>query len=166
VKKALKAEHTNRLKAAFVKALQQEQELEAHMAAQTQLAAQQPGSGRAGSPDPLSRGGRGGPGNLPASLDVTVRPVPSSGRSAQSSHPQQPPRLTSAPSVTIERAHQQPQSRNSHTNSRQSAASITPRHSNSNLQRMTNMLVNNSGGPGRGSTPPLPNNIVKSNGPR
>ena len=34
VKKALKAEHTNRLKAAFVKALQQEQELEAHMAAQ------------------------------------------------------------------------------------------------------------------------------------
>merc|ERR1719471_1576244 len=33
VKKALKAEHTNRLKAAFVKALQQEQELEAHMAA-------------------------------------------------------------------------------------------------------------------------------------
>ena len=33
VKKALKAEHTNRLKAAFVKALQQEQELEAKIAA-------------------------------------------------------------------------------------------------------------------------------------
>jgi len=33
VKKALKAEHTNRLKAAFVKGLQQEQELEANMAA-------------------------------------------------------------------------------------------------------------------------------------
>merc|ERR1719427_89675 len=32
VKKALKAEHTNRLKAAFVKALQQEQELEAKIA--------------------------------------------------------------------------------------------------------------------------------------
>merc|ERR1719187_1752358 len=32
VKKALKAEHTNRLKAAFVKALQQEQELEARIA--------------------------------------------------------------------------------------------------------------------------------------
>ncbi len=39
VKKALKAEHTNRLKAAFVKALQQEQELEAHMAAQEKAAA-------------------------------------------------------------------------------------------------------------------------------
>ena len=35
VKKALKAEHTNRLKAAFVKALQQEKELEADMAAQS-----------------------------------------------------------------------------------------------------------------------------------
>ena len=49
VKKALKAEHTNRLKAAFVKALQQEQELEAHMAAQA--AAQ---STRGASPDTSS----------------------------------------------------------------------------------------------------------------
>uniref|UniRef100_A0A0K2ULI0 Transcriptional repressor p66 coiled-coil MBD2-interaction domain-containing protein n=1 Tax=Lepeophtheirus salmonis TaxID=72036 RepID=A0A0K2ULI0_LEPSM len=39
VKKALKAEHTNRLKSAFVKALQQEQELEAHMAQETAAAA-------------------------------------------------------------------------------------------------------------------------------
>eukprot|EP00096_Caligus_rogercresseyi_P008195 TRINITY_DN2666_c0_g1_i1.p1 TRINITY_DN2666_c0_g1~~TRINITY_DN2666_c0_g1_i1.p1 ORF type:complete len:734 (+),score=318.49 TRINITY_DN2666_c0_g1_i1:261-2462(+) len=39
VKKALKAEHTNRLKSAFVKALQQEQELEAHMAQEASLAA-------------------------------------------------------------------------------------------------------------------------------
>ncbi|KAL7037777.1 hypothetical protein ACKWTF_009351 [Chironomus riparius] len=35
VKKALKAEHTNRLKAAFVKALQQEQEIEQRMASQS-----------------------------------------------------------------------------------------------------------------------------------
>uniref|UniRef100_A0A182QAG9 Transcriptional repressor p66 coiled-coil MBD2-interaction domain-containing protein n=1 Tax=Anopheles farauti TaxID=69004 RepID=A0A182QAG9_9DIPT len=35
VKKALKAEHTNRLKTAFVKALQQEQEIEARLAAQS-----------------------------------------------------------------------------------------------------------------------------------
>lgn len=34
-KKALKAEHTNRLKAAFVKALQQEQEIEQHILQQT-----------------------------------------------------------------------------------------------------------------------------------
>ena len=48
VKKALKAEHTNRLKAAFVKALQQEQELEAHMAAQASQ------STRGASPDTSS----------------------------------------------------------------------------------------------------------------
>jgi transcriptional repressor p66 len=35
VKKALKAEHTNRLKTAFVKALQQEQEIEQRMASQS-----------------------------------------------------------------------------------------------------------------------------------
>jgi hypothetical protein len=35
VKKALKAEHTNRLKTAFVKALQQEQEIEQRIATQT-----------------------------------------------------------------------------------------------------------------------------------
>lgn len=35
VKKALKAEHTNRLKTAFVKALQQEQEIEQRIASQT-----------------------------------------------------------------------------------------------------------------------------------
>jgi hypothetical protein len=55
VKKALKAEHTNRLKAAFVKALQQEQELEAHMAAQASQAASQ--STRGASPDTSSRSG-------------------------------------------------------------------------------------------------------------
>jgi len=52
VKKALKAEHTNRLKAAFVKALQQEQELEAHMAAQSAQSA------RGSSPDTSSRSGK------------------------------------------------------------------------------------------------------------
>ena len=36
VKKALKAEHTNRLKTAFVKALQQEQEIEQRIATQSQ----------------------------------------------------------------------------------------------------------------------------------
>lgn len=35
VKKALKAEHTNRLKTAFVKALQQEQEIEQRIASQS-----------------------------------------------------------------------------------------------------------------------------------
>ncbi len=55
VKKALKAEHTNRLKAAFVKALQQEQELEAHMAAQ---ASQSANSARGASPDTSSRSGK------------------------------------------------------------------------------------------------------------
>lgn len=37
VKKALKAEHTNRLKTAFVKALQQEQEIEQRLAQVTTL---------------------------------------------------------------------------------------------------------------------------------
>merc|ERR1719438_506948 len=67
VKKALKAEHTNRLKAAFVKALQQEQELEAHMAAQAAAQA----SARVASPEPSTRSPR-----VPPSLDVSVRPAP------------------------------------------------------------------------------------------
>merc|ERR1711899_503185 len=66
VKKALKAEHTNRLKAAFVKALQQEQELEAHMAAQAAAQA----SARVASPEPSTRSPR-----VPPSLDVSVRPA-------------------------------------------------------------------------------------------
>lgn len=42
VKKALKAEHTNRLKTAFVKALQQEQEIEQRIATQAASAPQTP----------------------------------------------------------------------------------------------------------------------------
>eukprot|EP00094_Tigriopus_californicus_P011514 TCALIF_11119-PA protein Name:"Similar to Gatad2a Transcriptional repressor p66 alpha (Mus musculus)" AED:0.20 eAED:0.20 QI:315/0.5/0.42/0.57/1/0.85/7/0/619 len=79
VKKALKAEHTNRLKAAFVKALQQEQELEAHMAAAAAATASSSNPvtispaathHRVASPDTRvtsDRGSRGG------GLDVTIR---------------------------------------------------------------------------------------------
>ena len=100
VKKALKAEHTNRLKAAFVKALQQEKELEADMAAQSarEAAASKAAaasaaaaaataaanaasaaSARNKSSDMLSRN----------SVDVTMRPVgPSQSRSFPSAHQQ------------------------------------------------------------------------------
>merc|ERR1719210_180010 len=90
VKKALKAEHTNRLKAAFVKALQQEQELEAHMAEQAKSGSTNSSSSsaavnlgsstsaaRIASPDSRSRN----------SVDVTVRPasksIPSAHQQAQ-----------------------------------------------------------------------------------
>ena len=63
VKKALKAEHTNRLKAAFVKALQQEQELEAKIAALPEGASLD--SVTAGLGGGGSRTGKGG-------LEVTV----------------------------------------------------------------------------------------------
>jgi len=62
VKKALKAEHTNRLKAAFVKALQQEQELEAKIAALPEGA----------SLDSVTVPGIGSTSRSKSSLEVTV----------------------------------------------------------------------------------------------
>lgn len=77
VKKALKAEHTNRLKAAFVKALQQEQELEAHMASTSSSStSSSTTAARIASPDSRARN----------SVDVTVRPSPSSRSSIPSAH--------------------------------------------------------------------------------
>ena len=64
VKKALKAEHTNRLKAAFVKALQQEQELEAKIAALPEGASLDTVPAPAAPPPKKSVGGGG--------LEVTV----------------------------------------------------------------------------------------------
>jgi len=80
VKKALKAEHTNRLKAAFVKALQQEQELEAKIAALPEGASLDSVTVSAltgGSPAPApshapSSGGGGGNRTKGGGLEVTV----------------------------------------------------------------------------------------------
>jgi len=57
VKKALKAEHTNRLKTAFVKALQQEQEIEARLAQGASLTelSKDMRSGSGSSPSPVER---------------------------------------------------------------------------------------------------------------
>ena len=131
VKKALKAEHTNRLKAAFVKALQQEQELEAHMAEQAAAAAaastaaatsytttptlsgttisavtnsSAASAARVASPDTARS-------RLPPSLDVSVRPAPS--RSSNHHHHHHPSQSTSSRTAansygaaTVERAGQ------------------------------------------------------------
>lgn len=100
VKKALKAEHTNRLKAAFVKALQQEQELEAKIAS-------------------LPEG---------ASLDGPTTTKPKSGSSvdvivSRSRSPSVTPRTTAAPTHTPTYRHtdtSRQNNRTSHTTSQSS----------------------------------------------
>lgn len=65
VKKALKAEHTNRLKTAFVKALQQEQEIEQRLAVQS-------------SPSPVESHSYSTPPSVVASpITITAHPLPS-----------------------------------------------------------------------------------------
>lgn len=59
-KKALKQEHTNRLKSAFVKALQQEQEIEQRMQAQTSAASSSSSSGSSSQSHGSSSSGGGG----------------------------------------------------------------------------------------------------------
>ncbi|KAK7793641.1 hypothetical protein R5R35_006129 [Gryllus longicercus] len=53
VKKALKAEHTNRLKTAFVKALQQEQEIEQRLAQVSSCVSPQPSTATTAPPEPI-----------------------------------------------------------------------------------------------------------------
>ena len=132
VKKALKAEHTNRLKAAFVKALQQEQELEAHMAAQAAQAASAASavstaastpsaystSGLSGTTISVTSGsGSGNSGSqqhrvaspdvsrsrLPPSLDVSVRPAPSRASNAHPSSSRTSANSYATSAATVER---------------------------------------------------------------
>lgn len=136
VKKALKAEHTNRLKAAFVKALQQEQELEAHMAAQASSASASSSStsattaARIASPDTRGRN----------SVDVTVRPA---SRSIPSAHQQPRSSLTSA--ATVERA---PYRSSQHlpSSSRNTAASVTSSSLGSSSRTNNSSRSYNNGG--------------------
>jgi len=133
VKKALKAEHTNRLKAAFVKALQQEQELEAHMAEQAKSQSNSSSSvaanlgstsaARIASPDSRSRN----------SVDVTVRPA-SHSKSIPSAHQ---PRTSAA---TVERTSGY---RGSSSNSTQHLPSSSSRQQQSASSR-TNSSVSSS----------------------
>ena len=129
VKKALKAEHTNRLKAAFVKALQQEQELEAHMAAQAAQAASAASavSTAASTPSAYSTSGLSGTtisvtsgsgssgsqhrvaspdvsrSRLPPSLDVSVRPAPSRASNAHPSSSRTSANSYATSAATVER---------------------------------------------------------------
>lgn len=65
VKKALKAEHTNRLKTAFVKALQQEQEIEQRLATQS-------------SPSPVDSHSYSSTPSITATpVTITAHPIPS-----------------------------------------------------------------------------------------
>jgi len=143
MKKVLKARHTNKLKAAFVKTLQQEQELEAHMAEQQYQLSPEQGS----STHVSSAWSQTGISMLSASLNITVRP---STAKIPSAH-QQPPlnMISSTPPVTIEHAHHhQHRGMPSSSSNRSIAASITPRHNNDNLPRMSGSKI------GR-TTPPL-----------
>ena len=153
VKKALKAEHTNRLKAAFVKALQQEQELEAHMAEQAAAAAaaastaaasatsytatptlsgttisavtnsSAASAARVASPDTARS-------RLPPSLDVSVRPAPS----RSSNHHHHPSQSTSSRTAansygaaTVERAGQRSSSSTANASGGSSSLTISSR---------------------------------------
>jgi len=150
VKKALKAEHTNRLKAAFVKALQQEQELEAHMAEQAKSQSNSSSSvaanlgstsaARIASPDSRSRN----------SVDVTVRPA-SHSKSIPSAHQ---PRTSAA---TVERTSYRGSSSSNSTqhlpssSSRQQPASSRTNSSVTSSRQSYNNGVGSSGA-GHGSS--------------
>lgn len=164
VKKALKAEHTNRLKAAFVKALQQEQELEAHMAAQAaiQTTASSGGltssvtsSARIASPSTSDSHQRGR-----NSVDVTVRPA---SRSIPSAH-QQPRSTTSA--ATVERA---PYSRSSSQHlpsNRSSSSSLSSLARTAGSGSGSRQSYNNGGLPtssSRGSSSSKSNDLANAN---
>jgi len=140
VKKALKAEHTNRLKAAFVKALQQEQELEAHMAAQA--SSQSSSSARIASPDSRGRN----------SVDVTVRPASSStsNRSIPSAHQTSRTTITTSASsaATLERAYRGSPSSASISRSAMGGgggSSSQSRSSSNNLSSLSRSTYNNGG---------------------
>lgn len=146
VKKALKAEHTNRLKAAFVKALQQEQELEAHMAAQTSASGTTPVSSSGGGATSAAR--IASPHNSSRnSVDVTVRPA-SSSKSIPSAH--QGALRTGSSAATVERAPYSRSSSSQHlpSSSSRSASSATVRTNSSvssSRQSYNNGGLNNSG---------------------
>jgi len=157
VKKALKAEHTNRLKAAFVKALQQEQELEAHMAATAKseaaaaeaAAARQAAaaantfstsSARIASPDSRARN----------SVDVTVRPASSAhsvtnSRSIPSAH-HQTSRTTSAATVERTPSYRNSVSSSSASISRSQAGGNSRSGGNSSSQNNISRSSYNNGG--------------------
>lgn len=152
VKKALKAEHTNRLKAAFVKALQQEQELEAHMASQASSGSSaaaasvvsNSSSARIASPDVRSRN----------SVDVTVRPA---SRSIPSAHQQPRSSNSAASAATVERApYQRSSSQHLPSSSRASgssqfSSSRTNHSSSSNSGSSRGQSYNNGGLPSSSS---------------
>lgn len=89
VKKALKAEHTNRLKTAFVKALQQEQEIEQRLAQGGSIndsvaAVSGSGNGRNGSTPSPSSGDRQSPQVSTSSRNRTPTQSPGLGQSPMS----------------------------------------------------------------------------------
>jgi len=134
VKKALKAEHTNRLKAAFVKALQQEQELEAKIAALPEGA----------SLDTVTIGGNSssgsGKGGKSSGLEVTVSRSPSVTR--PSTTPTQPNNRHSSSASTNNQ-----QRASSHTSSQSSKANRTGGHDS-----VYNSFINNSNSSNRSSS--------------
>ncbi|XP_037052532.1 transcriptional repressor p66-beta-like isoform X2 [Bradysia coprophila] len=92
VKKALKAEHTNRLKTAFVKALQQEQEIEQRLATQGSMSPiDSPAPISTPIPVPVQ------PPQLSITKAVTPQPRPT---------PPPPPPASPAPSPTVSRSRQ------------------------------------------------------------
>ena len=155
VKKALKAEHTNRLKAAFVKALQQEQELEAHMAEQAAAAAAAAASTAAASAtsytatptlsgttisavtnsSAASAARVASPdtarSRLPPSLDVSVRPAPSRSSNHHHHHPSQSTSSRTAANsygaATVERAGQRSSSSTANASGGSSSLTISSR---------------------------------------
>jgi len=136
VKKALKAEHTNRLKAAFVKALQQEQELEAKIAALPEGA----------SLDTVTIGGNSssgsGKGGKSSGLEVTV----SRSRSPSVTRPTTTPTQPNSNRHSSSTASNNQQRASSHTSSQSSKANRTGGHDS-----VYSSYINNSNSSNRSS---------------
>ncbi|KAL1493892.1 hypothetical protein ABEB36_009576 [Hypothenemus hampei] len=124
VKKALKAEHTNRLKTAFVKALQQEQEIEQRLAQNGSFSTTSP----AQSP------------SAEVSVPKAVTPTPVNRLAATPTPPAPPPPAQPTPP---------PQSRSSHQSSSQSAQDKYSQQSAATMQALHQQILRTitQGGP-------------------
>lgn len=127
VKKALKAEHTNRLKTAFVKALQQEQEIEQRLA--------QNGSFTSSSPAPSP--------SAPEPTPKSVTPTPVSRHAATPTPPAPPPPAQPTPPPPP------PPQRSSHQSAAQSAQDKYTAQSAAAMQALHQQLLRSitQGGP-------------------
>ena len=139
VKKALKAEHTNRLKAAFVKALQQEQELEAKIAALPEGASLDSVIGSAGLSSAVSTNSNhsssGQAKTKGSGLEVTV---------SRSKSPSLPSQRSSNSYQPSSKTNQQQRTNSSHSSSQSSSKGNSYNSYNSSSNRSSSKSSNSS----------------------